>query len=93
MQNDLVSQLREVVRLREATIAHLHSEQQQAGIMLEAVRAERNRLQHEVCTYQTPQYKTCLIVAADPACGMRTAIAVMTSSACTVGVLSRPTLL
>lgn len=49
-KNDLVSQLREVVRAREATIAHLHSEQQQAGIMLEAVRAERDRLQHEVNT-------------------------------------------
>ncbi len=48
-QGELVSQLREVVRAREMTIAHLHSEQQQAGIMLEAVRAERDRLQHEVC--------------------------------------------
>ncbi|DBA81033.1 TPA: hypothetical protein ACH3X2_007238 [Trebouxia sp. C0005] len=46
----LVSQLREVVQAREATIAHLHSEQHQASIMLEAVRAERDRLQHEVNT-------------------------------------------
>ena len=51
-----MSQLREVVRAREATIAHLHSEQQQAGIMLEAVRAERDRLQHEVCTCHSLLY-------------------------------------
>ncbi|DBB05557.1 hypothetical protein WJX77_006024 [Trebouxia sp. C0004] len=46
----LVSQLREVVQAREATIAHLHSEQHYANVMLEAVRAERDRLQHEVNT-------------------------------------------
>ena len=48
LQGELVSQLRDVVRVREATIAQLHNEQQQAGIMLEAVRAERDRLQHQV---------------------------------------------
>lgn len=51
VQGELVSQLREVVQAREATIAHLHSEQHQASIMLEAVRAERDRLQHEVCFF------------------------------------------
>ncbi|DBB08187.1 TPA: hypothetical protein ACH3X3_008369 [Trebouxia sp. C0006] len=49
-KGELVSQLREVVQAREATIAHLHSEQHHASIMLEAVRAERDRLQHEVNT-------------------------------------------
>ncbi len=48
LQGELVSQLREVVQAREATIAHLHSEQHHASIMLQAVRAERDRLQHEV---------------------------------------------
>ena len=43
-----MSQLREVVKAREATIAQLHNEQHQASIMLIAVRAERDRLQHEV---------------------------------------------
>jgi hypothetical protein len=50
VQGELVSQLREVVQAREATIAHLHSEQHHASIMLEAVRAERDCLQHEVCS-------------------------------------------
>jgi len=59
LQGELVSQLREVVQAREATIAHLHSEQHQASIMLEAVRAERDRLQHEVRFCQSPLH--CLI--------------------------------
>lgn len=50
LQGELVSQLREVVQAREATIAHLHNEQHHASIMLQAVRAERDRLQHEVCS-------------------------------------------
>ena len=49
-----MSQLREVVQAREATIAHLHSEQHHASVMLEAVRAERDRLQHEVRFCQSP---------------------------------------
>ncbi|KAL3161186.1 hypothetical protein ABBQ38_009553 [Trebouxia sp. C0009 RCD-2024] len=49
-KGELVSQLREVVKAREATIAQLQNEQHQASIMLIAVRAERDRLQHEVNT-------------------------------------------
>lgn len=45
-----MNQLKEVVKAREATIAQLHNEQQQASIMLIAVRAERDRLQHQVYT-------------------------------------------
>ena len=55
-----MSQLREVVQAREATIAHLHSEQHHASVMLEAVRAERDRLQHEVCFCQSP---VCCLIA------------------------------
>ena len=36
------------MKAREATIAQLHDEQHQASIMLIAVRAERDRLQHQV---------------------------------------------
>lgn len=57
-----MSQLREVVQAREATIAHLHSEQHQASIMLEAVRAERDRLQHEVCSSANLHSIACLLV-------------------------------
>jgi len=60
LQGELVSQLREVVQAREATIAHLHSEQHHASIMLQAVRAERDRLQHEVCSSDQPPMH-CLV--------------------------------
>lgn len=48
MQGEFVDQLREVVKVREAAIAQLSNEQQQAALMFEAVRLERDRLQHEV---------------------------------------------
>ena len=48
MQGEIVDQLREVVKAREAAIAQLSNEQVQAGLMFEAVRLERDRLQHEV---------------------------------------------
>ena len=53
MQGEIVDQLREVVKAREAAIAHLSNEQVQASLMFEAVRLERDRLQHEVFTYCT----------------------------------------
>ena len=63
MQGELLSQLRDVVRAREATIAQLHNEQQQAGIMLDAVRAERDRLQHEVrCSSKSPYSAHALLL-------------------------------
>lgn len=52
MQGEIVDQLREVVKVREATIAQLSNEQQQATLMFEAVRLERDRLQHQVCPPQ-----------------------------------------
>ena len=48
VQGEIVDQLREVVKAREAAIAQLSTEQTQAGLMLEAVKLERDRLRHEV---------------------------------------------
>lgn len=46
-----MDQLREVVKAREAAIAQLSNEQKQAGLMLEAVTMERDRLRHEVVLF------------------------------------------
>lgn len=53
MQGEIVDQLREVVKAREAAIAQLSNEQKQAALMFEAVRLERDRLQHEVTISNT----------------------------------------
>ena len=65
LQGGLVDQLRDVVRAREASIAQLHNEQHHANVMLQAVRAERDRLQHEVCLRRASTSSCLTIVMLD----------------------------